>query len=118
MEPTQRRRPKSFTDWSWDIGKLFGIRIRVHPTFLLLLAWVALTHLMAGHSIGAALDGVVFILLVFAIVVVHDLSHAFTARLFGIATRDITLLPIGGVSNLEKIPAKPSQELMVAFAGP
>ncbi len=112
-------KPRStFGEWSWDIGSIAGITIRVHPTFLILLAWVALASFLAGHSVMAALNGALFLVLIFAIVVVHELSHALMARRFGIATRDITLLPIGGVSSLERIPEKPAQELAVALAGP
>jgi Zn-dependent protease/CBS domain-containing protein len=104
--------------WSWHLGSLFGIEVRVHATFVMLLAWVALSHVMHGHDVGVALGGVAYILAVFAIVVLHELGHALTARRFGIATRDITLLPIGGVARLERMPTKPSQELLVAIAGP
>jgi Zn-dependent protease/CBS domain-containing protein len=110
------RRP--FADWSWTIGKLAGITIRIHPTFLILLAWVAISDFIEGQSLFAAVDGVVFLCFLFAIVVLHEMAHALTARRFGVATRDITLLPIGGVSSLERIPEKPGQEFLVAFAGP
>lgn len=104
--------------WSWRIGRIFGIEVRVHATFLILLGWVAMSHFMAGHGLAMAASGVVFVLAVFAIIVLHELGHALTARRFGIATRDITLLPIGGVARLERMPTKPSQELLVAIAGP
>jgi Zn-dependent protease/CBS domain-containing protein len=104
--------------WSWRLGRLFGIEVRVHATFLILLGWVAMSHFMAGHGLSMAASGVAYILSVFAIIVLHELGHALTARRFGIATRDITLLPIGGVARLERMPTKPSQELLVAIAGP
>lgn len=104
--------------WSWRLGRLFGIEVRVHATFLILLAWVAASHVMAGHGLAMAASGVAFIVAVFAIIVLHELGHALTARRFGIATRDITLLPIGGVARLERMPSKPSQEFLVAIAGP
>src|SRR5579864_4120007 len=104
--------------WSWHLGRLFGIEVRLHATFLVFLAWVALSHLIRGHAIGTAAAGVAYVLAVFAIIVLHELGHALTARRFGIATRDITLLPIGGVARLERMPTKPSQEFLVAIAGP
>jgi hypothetical protein len=92
--------PEQHGRWSWHLGRLFGIEVRVHATFLVLLAWVALSHLMLHQGWRMAAGGVLYVLAVFAIVVVHELAHALTARRFGIATRDILLLPIGGVSRI------------------
>jgi Zn-dependent protease/predicted transcriptional regulator len=100
------------------LGEVAGIAIKIHVTFLLLLAWVAFAQLAQGQDVRAAAEGVGFTLALFGIVVLHELGHALTALRFGIKTRDITLLPIGGVSRLERIPENPWQELLVAFAGP
>jgi Zn-dependent protease/CBS domain-containing protein len=117
-EPARRQAPGQTGRWSWNLGRLFGIEVRVHATFLILLVWVAASHVMAGHGLAMAASGVAFIVCVFAIIVLHELGHALTARRFGIKTRDITLLPIGGVARLERMPSKPSEELLVAIAGP
>lgn len=104
--------------WAFPLGRLFGIRISVHATFLLLLAWVVISHLATGQGVIGAFDGALLLIAVFATVVIHELSHALVARQFGVKTKGIMLLPIGGVSSLEKIPEKPHQELLVAIAGP
>jgi len=104
--------------WSWKLGRLAGIDVYVHSTFLLLVGWVAISHFLARRSLWDAWAGVVFILALFGIVVLHELGHALMARRFGVRTRDITLLPIGGVARLEHMPEEPRQELLVAFAGP
>src|SRR5947209_7360172 len=104
--------------WRWRLGEWFGIVVYMHVTFLLLLGWVALVSLGQGLGWVGALEGIVLILLVFACVVLHEYGHALTARRYGIRTRDITLLPIGGVARLERMPRDPVQELWVALAGP
>ncbi len=104
--------------WSWRIGRIAGIDVFMHVTFLLILGWVGINYYLPRHSLADTLSGLVFISVLFAIVVLHELGHALTARRFGIATRDITLLPIGGVARLERMPEDPRQELLVALAGP
>lgn len=104
--------------WSRKIGRLAGIDVYLHFTFLILLGWVALAGYLQRMRWQDALGGVLLMLTLFGIVVLHELGHALMARRFGIRTRDITLLPIGGVAHLERIPEKPRQELLVALAGP
>jgi Zn-dependent protease len=100
------------------LGKVAGISIEVHWTFSLLLIWVIIMELQREGDLQSALFSVVLILLLFLCVVLHELGHALTASFFHISTKKITLLPIGGVASLEKIPEKPQQELLVSLAGP
>lgn len=104
--------------WSWRPGKIAGIGIHVHWTFILLIVWILISHFVQGDSLAMAFEGVAFILAIFGCVVLHELGHALMARRFGIQTRDITLLPIGGVARLERMPENPTEELLVAVAGP
>ena len=103
---------------SLKIGEPFGIGVFVHWTFSLLIAFVVLSQFYAGAPVTAIAGGVVFVLAVFGCVLLHELGHALAARRYGIPTLDITLLPIGGVARLQRMPEKPSQEMFVALAGP
>jgi Zn-dependent protease/CBS domain-containing protein len=103
--------------WSIKLFDVGGTAVRIHMTFFLLLAWIGAVHWARGGAL-AAVDGVVFILLLFASVVLHEFGHVLAARRYGIKTPEITLLPIGGVASLERMPEKPSQEIIVALAGP
>ncbi|MEM6487244.1 MAG: site-2 protease family protein [Pseudomonadota bacterium] len=102
--------------WSFRLLQIGDTALRVHVTFLLLLFWIALTRSSAG--IEAVLLGVVFVVAVFTCVVLHELGHVVAAQLYGIRTPEITVLPIGGIARLERMPQKPGQELVVAIAGP
>jgi len=102
---------------SWKLGRIAGIDLSVHWSFVLLLLWVLLSSLTAG-GLHRAVGETLFVLLLFGCVVLHELGHALAARGFGIPTHGITLLPIGGVAQLETIPRHPWQELAIAVAGP
>jgi Zn-dependent protease/predicted transcriptional regulator len=103
---------------SWKIGRIAGIPIYVHWTFFILIAYVVYGHWRAGHNVSTTAEGVGFVLSIFGCVVLHELGHALAARRYGVTTSDITLLPIGGIARLERIPENPVQELVIALAGP
>lgn len=104
--------------WSLKIGEIAGIVIYLHITFLILIACVGFSPLAQGEGLNAAINRTAFLMALFGCVLLHELGHSLTAKRFGIQVRDITLLPIGGVARLERMPDEPKQELLVAVAGP
>ncbi len=104
--------------WSFKLGRVAGIDIQIHVTFFLLLLWVALLYWQQNGDIYQVIQGVGFIVALFACVILHEFGHALTARHYGIGTRSITLLPIGGVASLESMPKNPRHEILIALAGP
>jgi stage IV sporulation protein FB len=100
---------RKFMKWSFSIGRVAGTDVRIHATFFLLLAFIA-------FSFGAM--GALLTVTLFFCVLLHEFGHIFAAKRYGIRTPDVTLLPIGGLARLERMPKKPSQELVVALAGP
>src|SRR5579872_5353156 len=103
--------------WSIAIGSVAGTAIKIHITFILFLAWIAFSAWNRGGA-AAALDGTLFMVLLFVCVVLHEFGHIVAARRYGIGTPEVTLLPIGGVASLQRLPSEPAQELVVALAGP
>jgi Zn-dependent protease/CBS domain-containing protein len=103
--------------WSITIGRIAGTAVKIHITFILFLAWIAFSAWNRGGA-AAALDSTLFIVLLFACVVLHEFGHIAAARRYGIKTPEVTLLPIGGVASLQRLPSEPAQELVVALAGP
>jgi len=104
--------------WAWKVGTFRGIALYVHATFVLVLGWSLAAPLLGGLGVDSALAGTALILLAFGCIVLHELGHALTAQRYGVQTRAITLYPIGGVAQLERIPREPLQELCIALAGP
>jgi Zn-dependent protease/CBS domain-containing protein len=104
--------------WSLRLGSVSGIDIYVHWTFLILLLWILMSYLVQGETLALAARALALITAIFGCVVLHELGHALTAQRFNIQTRDITLLPIGGIARLERIPSNPYEELVVVAAGP
>lgn len=102
--------------WSLRIATVSGIPIFIHWTFLILIGWIVFINAGAGTRLTVL--AVLLILALFACVALHELGHALMGQRFGVRTRDITLLPIGGIARLERIPENPTQELLIAVAGP
>jgi len=103
---------------SFKIGRAFGIDVKVHWTFLLLLGFFGFTAYQQSGSLSSALVTVVIIVALFFCVLLHEYGHSLVARRFGIEIRDITLLPIGGLARLKSLPDKPWDEVKIAIAGP
>jgi Zn-dependent protease/CBS domain-containing protein len=103
---------------SFKLGKVAGIGIFIHWTFSLLILFIIFMNYKSGQNTIQIIWSVVFILCIFITVLLHELGHALAAKNYNIKTKDITLLPIGGLARLERIPEKPLEELIVAFAGP
>ncbi|MBI3436055.1 MAG: site-2 protease family protein [Proteobacteria bacterium] len=103
--------------WSFKIGSIAGTAVRIHVTFVLFLAWIFVAG-FTQNGADAAWSALAFMILLFLCVLAHEFGHIFTARSFGVPTPDVTLLPIGGVARLARIPEAPGEELLIAIAGP
>lgn len=103
---------------SWRIGQWFGIQVRLHITFLLLLLFVMMNAWGDSGSVLSVGLNLLLVASLFGFVVLHEYGHALMARRFGIHTREITLYPIGGVAMLERMPESPRQQMLIALAGP
>ena len=104
--------------WSWKIATVSKINVYIHVTFLLIIGWIGFSYWQQTQTWSGTLEGILFTLVLFGCVVLHEFGHAFAARRYGIKTRDITLYPIGGVARLERMPDKPIEEFLVSVAGP
>jgi len=104
-------------NWSFNIGKIFGIRFRIHVTFLLLVLFI-FASVANQYGFQRGLLATLFICAVFACVLIHEIGHSLIARRFGKEVKNITLLPIGGVATMEEMPEKPSQEIVMSLIGP
>lgn len=101
--------------WAFGLCTVSGIPVRIHVTFLLLLAWLAYKALVGGGP--GAIPGILFVLAIFACVVLHELGHSVVAQARGVTVHEIVLYPIGGIARLGHMPPA-SQELQIAIAGP
>jgi Zn-dependent protease len=104
--------------WSWSLGSAFGIDIRIHLTLVAFLVWVGVAAPFRGGPAEQAIAQWLLTVAIFACIVVHELAHALMGRRYGCSTREILLLPIGGIAQMERIPERPAHELLVAIVGP
>jgi Zn-dependent protease/predicted transcriptional regulator len=103
---------------SFKLGNIAGIGVFIHWTFSILIAYIIFSNYLSGHDAERIGWMVLFVCSIFCTVFLHELGHALAAKRYGINTKDITILPIGGLARLEKIPENPIEELVVALAGP
>ena len=104
--------------WSTKLGSFRGINVYIHFTFWLIFIWIGVIYWSRYHNLNSVIEGILLVTAVFGCVLLHEFGHALTAQKYGINTKDITLLPIGGLAKLEKIPDKPIQEFWITLAGP
>jgi Zn-dependent protease/predicted transcriptional regulator len=103
---------------SFKVGRAFGIDIKIHWTFLLLLVFFAfLGYRDSGSAVGALVTAAVVVVLFFC-VLLHEFGHSLVAQRLGLEVPDITLLPIGGLARLKRLPDRPIDEVKIAIAGP
>jgi Zn-dependent protease len=102
--------------WAWRVARIRGIDIKIHTTFLFALAWGAIA--LGGREANGWLYGMFLTMLLFGVVLLHELGHAIAAQRYGVEVHDIVLLPIGGVARLSEMPENPRHELVIALAGP
>ena len=100
-----------------SLGKIFGVEVKMHGTFLLLLAFVAISGLLKGGLFQGLLS-VALSVIIFGVVVLHEFGHILAARKYGINTKDVILSPLGGVARLMGMPKNPNAEMVIAAAGP
>lgn len=103
---------------SFRLFTIRGIDLRIHMTFPLILVWAAFMFGSQTGAVSGALFGIIAISLLFVVVTLHELGHSFAAQFYGVPVKQIVLTPIGGVAQLQNMPEKPVQELVIAFAGP
>lgn len=103
---------------AFKLGTIKGIGIFIHWTFSLLILYIIYINYKDGQTLSTTLWTILFVLSIFVTVILHELGHSFAAMRYNIKTKNITILPIGGVARLESMPEKPKEELVVAIAGP
>lgn len=106
-------------NWSFRVGRIFGIDIKVHLVFLLLMVLFCLYPILWDQgSMEQCLFQLFLFLLLLSFVLFHELGHSLAAQKHGIIVMDIILWPLGGVARLKGAPQNPYQELIIAAMGP
>ncbi len=106
------------TKYSLNLGKPFGIKVSIHWSFSLLIVWIVFITMRQGLETLQILMHILFVLTLFVCIVLHEFGHSLVAIKFGGEVHSITLLPIGGMANITKMPEKPKEEFLVSLAGP
>jgi Zn-dependent protease len=104
---------------SLTIGRIRGIDIKLHPSFVLIGLWVVYQWgYRQDAGLAGTLYGLVLVLSIFILVLLHELGHSMMAHEYGLRVRDITLVPFGGIARIEQMPSRPRAEAMISLAGP
>src|SRR5215469_18235821 len=109
-------------NWTIPAGRIFGVEIRVHVSFLFLLVFVGLSQRGPHIAVANPVRGAALVAIIFASVVLHELGHALVGRHSGVTPRAIVLLPIGGITIFDEAQPATSpnwmRDIKIALAGP
>src|SRR5512146_280168 len=107
-------------NWSIPVGRIFGVELRIHATFALLLIFLVATGSVRSGTLGGV-RSLVLLGIIFGSVILHELGHAVTAMKFGVVVRSIVLLPIGGITLMDdqtRNTPNPGRDIRISLAGP
>ena len=100
-----------------NLGKYFGTQVQIHWTFFVLITWIILSEIFSGASMDRILFNFQFVIAVMICVLLHEIGHSFVAKRYGFKTKKMVLMPIGGISTLDKTIESSKKEIAISFAG-
>ena len=104
--------------WSFSLGQMFGILVRVHVLMPLLMTGLVLRETFRDNVIsGTWIDSLWLMSLLFLVVLLHELGHCFMARSVNGDAREILMWPLGGLASVD-LPHNPRAHFLTAFGGP